>query len=124
MSMIGRKKLEERYLTISETKELLERRKAEGMVENPEEPMFYEARVSLEHAERFAKLKPEQVAELKEKLLGLFDWIDERLAVKLVDFMPEDYFDIRVLFAKEDYMPTREEAEEIIRLLDDYRPEE
>ncbi|AEK72536.1 DNA-directed RNA polymerase subunit F [Thermococcus sp. 18S1] len=122
--MIGRKKLEERYLTISETKELLERRKAEGMVENPEEPMFYEARVSLEHAERFAKLKPEQVAELKEKLLGLFDWIDERLAVKLVDFMPEDYFDIRVLFAKEDYMPTREEAEEIIRLLDDYRPEE
>ena len=124
MSTIGRKKLEERYLTISETKELLERRKAEGMVQNPEEPMFYEARVSLEHAERFAKLKPEQVAELKEKLLGLFDWIDERLAVKLVDFMPEDYFDIRVLFAKEDYMPTREEAEEIIRLLDDYRPEE
>ncbi|KUH32755.1 DNA-directed RNA polymerase subunit F [Thermococcus celericrescens] len=122
--MIGRKKLEERYLTISETKELLERRKAEGMVENPEEPMFYEARVSLEHAERFAKLKPEQVAELKEKLLGLFEWIDERIAVKLVDFMPEDYFDIRVLFAKEDYMPTREEAEEIIRLLDDYRPEE
>lgn len=124
MSMIGRKKLEERYLTISETKELLERRKAEGMVENPEEPMFYEARVSLEHAERFARLKPEQVAELKEKLLGLFEWIDERIAVKLVDFMPEDYFDIRVLFAKEDYMPTREEAEEIIRLLDDYRPEE
>ncbi|NJE01226.1 RNA polymerase Rpb4 family protein [Thermococcus sp. JdF3] len=122
--MIGRKKLEERYLTISETRELLERRKAEGMVENPEEPMFYEARVSLEHAERFAKLKPEQVAELKEKLLGLFEWIDERIAVKLVDFMPEDYFDIRVLFAKEDYMPTREEAEEIIRLLDDYRPEE
>ncbi|CAD5243928.1 RNA polymerase Rpb4 family protein [Thermococcus camini] len=122
--MIGRKKLEERYLTISETKELLERRKAEGMVENPEEPMFYEARVSLEHAERFARLKPEQVAELKEKLLGLFEWIDERIAVKLVDFMPEDYFDIRVLFAKEDYMPTREEAEEIIRLLDDYRPEE
>ncbi len=124
MSMIGRKKLEERYLTIAETKELLERRKAEGMEENPEEPMFYEARVSLEHAERFAKLKPEQALELKEKLLGLFDWIDERIAAKLVDLLPEDYFDIRVIFAKEDYMPTKEEAEEIIRLLDDYRPED
>jgi len=124
MSMIGRKKLEEHYITIAETKELLERRKAEGMEENPEEPMFYEARVSLEHAERFARLKPEQVAELKEKLIGLFDWMDERLAVKLVDFMPEDYFDIRVLLAKEDYMPTREEIEEIIKLLDEYRPEE
>ena len=124
MSMIGRKKLEERYLTIAETKELLERRKAEGMEENPEEPMFYEARVSLEHAERFAKLKPEQALELKEKLLGLFDWIDERIAAKLVDLLPEDYFDIRVIFAKEDYMPTKEEAEEIIKLLDDYRPED
>ncbi|NJE42390.1 RNA polymerase Rpb4 family protein [Thermococcus sp. GR6] len=119
--MIGRKKLEERYLTIAETKELLERRKAEGVEENPEEPMFYEARVSLEHAERFAKLKPEQAKELKERLLALFEWLDERLAAKLVDLMPEDYFDIRVIFTKEDYMPTREEAEEIIKLLDDYR---
>lgn len=121
MIMIGRKKLEERYLTVAETKELLERRKAEGMEENPEEPMFYEARVSLEHAERFAKLKPEQAVELKEKLMELFEWMDERLAAKLVDLMPEDYFDIRVIFSKEDYMPTKEEAGEIIRLLDDYR---
>ncbi|NJE06439.1 DNA-directed RNA polymerase subunit F [Thermococcus sp. M36] len=122
--MIGRKKLEERYLTIAETRELLERRRAEGMEENPEEPMFYEARVSLEHAERFAKLKPGQAVELKEKLMERFEWIDERIASKLVDLLPEDYFDIRVIFAKEDYMPTREEAEEIIRLLDEYRPED
>lgn len=121
MSMIGRKKLEERYLTIAETKEFLERRKAEGIGENPEEPMFYEARVSLEHAERFTRLKPEQAVELKEKLMELFDWLDERLAAKLVDLMPEDYFDIRVIFAKEEYLPTKEEAEEIIKLLDDYR---
>ena len=122
MSMIGRKKLEERYITLAEAKELLERRRAEGMEDNPEEPMFYEARVSLEHAERFAKLKPEQAVELKEKLTELFDWIDERIAAKLVDLLPEDYFDIRVIFAKEEYMPTPEEAEEIINLIDQYRP--
>ncbi|EEB74878.1 RNA polymerase Rpb4 family protein [Thermococcus sp. AM4] len=120
--MIGRKKLEEHYVTLAEAKELLERRKEEGMEENPEEPMFYEARVSLEHAERFAKLKPEQARELKEKLVNLFDWIDERIAAKLVDLLPEDYFDIRVIFAKEEHMPTREEAEEIIGLIDEYRP--
>lgn len=120
--MIGRKKLEERYITLAEAKELLERRRAEGMEDNPEEPMFYEARVSLEHAERFAKLKPEQAVELKEKLTELFDWIDERIAAKLVDLLPEDYFDIRVIFAKEEYMPTPEEAEEIINLIDQYRP--
>ncbi|ASJ03238.1 DNA-directed RNA polymerase subunit F [Thermococcus profundus] len=122
--MIGRKKIEEHYLTLSETKEILERRRAQGIEENPEEPMFYEARVSLEHAERFAKLKPEQARELKEKLLDLFEWMDERIAAKLVDLLPEDYFDIRVIFAKEEYMPTREEAEEIIKLLDEYRPVE
>ncbi len=121
MKMISRKKLEERYLTIAEAKELLEKRKAEGLEENPEEPMFYEARISLEHAERFVKLRPEQAMDLKEKLTGLFDWLDERLAAKLVDLMPEDYFDIRIILSKEDYMPTPEEAEAIIRLLDDYR---
>ena len=119
--MIGRKKLEEHYLTIAETKELLERRKEEGMEENPEEPMFYEARVSLEHAERFSKLKPEQAKELKEKLIDLFEWLDERLASKLVDLMPEDYSDIRVIFSKEDYIPSPEEAREIVSLLDEYR---
>ena len=124
MSMIGRKKVEEHYVTIAEVKELLEKRRAEGMEENPEEPMFYEARVSLEHAERFAKLSPEKAAELKERLIGLFDWLDERLAAKLVDLLPEDYFDIRVIFAKEEYQPSREEAEEILKLLDEYRPEE
>ncbi|ACS33408.1 RNA polymerase Rpb4 family protein [Thermococcus gammatolerans] len=120
--MIGRKKLEEHYVTLAEAKELLEKRRAEGMEENPEEPMFYEARISLEHAERFAKLKPEQARELKEKLMNLFDWIDERIAAKLVDLLPEDYFDIRVIFAKEEHMPTKEEAEEIINLIDEYRP--
>lgn len=120
--MIGRKKLEEHYITLAEAKEILERRHAEGLAENAEEPMFYEARVSLEHAERFAKLKPEQAKELKEKLMGLFDWIDERIATKLVDLLPEDYFDIRVIFAKEEYMPTPEEAAEIVKLIDEYRP--
>ncbi|WP_297498895.1 RNA polymerase Rpb4 family protein [Thermococcus sp.] len=119
--MIGRKKLEERFITIAEARELLERRRAEGMEENPEEPMFYEAKISLEHAEKFSKLPPEKAMELKERLIGLFEWLDERLAAKIVDIMPGDYFDIRVIFAKESYMPGREEAEEIIKLLDEYR---
>ncbi|WP_457742694.1 RNA polymerase Rpb4 family protein [Thermococcus sp.] len=120
--MIGRKKLEEKYLTLAEAKELLELRKEEGTAENPDEPIFYEARISLEHAEKFAQLTPEKAKELKEKLINLFDWIDERIAAKLVDILPDDYLDIRVVFAKEPYMPTPEEAKEIIELIDEYRP--
>ncbi len=115
--MIGRKKIEEHYVTVPETKELLRKRKED----NKDEEMFYEARVSLEHAERFAKITPEQARELKEKLMGLFEWLDERLAVKLIDLMPKDYFDFRVIFAKEEYLPSKEEAEQIIQLLDEYR---
>ncbi|MDV3104751.1 RNA polymerase Rpb4 family protein [Thermococcus waiotapuensis] len=122
--MIGRKKLEEHYITLAEAREILEKRHAEGMEKGSEESMPYESRIGLEHARRFAKLNPERARELKEKLMGLFDWIDERLASKIVDLLPEDYFDVRVIFAKEEYMPTPEEAEKIVKLVDEYRPVE
>jgi len=119
--MIGRKKLKEEYISIPEAKELLLKRKEEGAEENPEEPIFYEARVSIEHAERFSKLSAEKAKELRKKLTGLFEWLDERIATKIVDIMPEDYFDIRVIFAKEEHMPTKEDAEKILEILDEYR---
>ncbi|WP_461866968.1 RNA polymerase Rpb4 family protein [Thermococcus sp.] len=115
--MIGRKKIEEHYITVPETKELLHKRKED----NKDEEMFYEARVSLEYTERFTKVTPEQAKELKKKLMELFEWLDERLAAKLIDLMPKDYFDIRVIFAKEEHLPTKEEAEQIIQLLNEYR---
>lgn len=120
-AMIGRKKLKEEYISIPEARELLLKRKEEGAEENPEEPIFYEARVSIEHAERFSKLPAEKAKELREKLTGLFEWLDGRIATKIVDIMPEDYFDIRVIFAKEEHMPTKEEAERILEILEEYR---
>lgn len=120
-TMIGRKKLKEEYISIPEAKELLLKRREEGLEENPEEPIFYEARVSIEHAEKFSKLPAEKAKELREKLIGLFEWLDERIATKIVDIMPEDYFDIRVIFAKEEYTPTKEEAEKILEILAEYR---
>lgn len=119
--MIGRKKIKEKYISIPEAKELLLKRKEEGAKENPEEPIFYEARISLEHAERFSKLSADQAKELKEKLIGLFEWLDERTATKIIDIMPKDYFDIKIVFAKEEHIPTKEEAEKILEILDKYR---
>lgn len=119
--MIGRKKIKEKYVSIPEAKELLLKRKEEGAKETPEEPIFYEARTSLEHAERFSRLSADKAKELKEKLIGLFEWLDERTATKLIDTMPKDYFDIKIVFAKEEHMPTKEEAEKILEILDEYR---
>ncbi|WP_048147898.1 RNA polymerase Rpb4 family protein [Palaeococcus ferrophilus] len=121
--MIGRKKLGEKYVTLAEVQEILRKAWEEGVKVNPEEPLNYEARLSLEHAERFSKVKPEDVEKAREELIATFDWMTERLAVKLLDLMPEDYFDIRVIFAKEDYMPSPEEGEAIVGILSKYRKE-
>lgn len=118
--MIGRKKFEEYYIIIVEVKEFFERRYVEGFVENFEELMFYEVRVSFEYVECFVKLKFEQVREFKEKFMGFFDWINERIVVKFVDILLEDYFDICVIFVKEEYMLIFEEVEEIIKVIDEY----
>lgn len=119
--MIGRKKLGEKYLTLAEVREILKKAWEEGVKVNPEEPLNYEAKLSLEHAERFSKIKPEDVEKAKKELMETFEWMDERLAVRLLDLMPEDYFDIRVIFAKEGYMPTPEEGEAIVDILSKYR---
>ncbi|AEH24287.1 RNA polymerase Rpb4 family protein [Pyrococcus yayanosii] len=119
--MIGRKRLAERYITIAEAKELLLKRQEEDLKKGLEEPMFYEARLALEHAERFAKVPAEKAKEIRERLMSEFEWMDERLASKIIDIMPEDNFDVRVIFAKEEYQPTPEEAKRIVEILDEYR---
>lgn len=121
--MIGRKKIDEKYVSIAEAQLILRKELEEGLKVNPDEPLHYEARLSLEHTERFTKIDPEKVHEAKQKLMEAFEWMNDRMATKMVDIMPEDYFDIRVIFAKEAYMPTKEEAEKIVKILDEYRKE-
>ncbi len=121
MRMIGREKLSETYLTIAEAKVLLERRYREGLKENLDRPAVEEVKFSMEHAEKFAKLGPDEARELKKRLMEKFGWMEERLAAKIVDIMPEDMDDLRVIFAKESHELTREEGNEIIAVLDEYR---
>ena len=121
--MIGRKKLGERYITISEAKEIFLKKYEEGIKAGIEEPLFYEARLALEHAEKFAKLPAEKARKAIEELMSEFEWMNERIAAKLVDIMPEDNLDLRVIFAKEEHQPTPEEMKKILEILDKYREE-
>ncbi|ASJ16774.1 DNA-directed RNA polymerase subunit F [Thermococcus chitonophagus] len=119
--MIGRKKLGQRYITIAEAKEILLKRHEEGLKAGIEEPLYYEARLALEHAEKFAKLPAEKARDAVEELMNTFEWMNDWLAAKIVDIMPEDTFDLRVIFAKEEYQPTQDEMKKIIEILDKYR---
>ncbi|AAL81160.1 DNA-directed RNA polymerase subunit F [Pyrococcus furiosus DSM 3638] len=119
--MIGRGKLGEKYITIAEAKELLLKRREEEVKAGIEEPLYYEARLALEHAERFAKLPADKAKEAVEELMNAFEWMSDRIACKIVDIMPEDSMDLRVIFAKEEYQPTQEEMKQILDILDKYR---
>ena len=67
---------------------------------------------------KFALLPAEDAAELSGKLE---EYITPVQAVKVVDMMPEDLDDLRLIFAKERGIIETETLEQILELVDQYR---
>lgn len=108
--MIGKKVFEEKVITSSEAKSILEKSS-----KNEEEPI-YEKKITLEHLVKFTKLSPEEARKLVEALVKSNEKIREDIAVKIVDLMPQDENDVRAIFAKERYALVKEDIEGILRL--------
>jgi Uncharacterized protein conserved in archaea len=77
---IFKEKLDEEYLTIAETKEILEEMEVERAADEDRE-MRYELARAIEHVNRFAELTPEQSRELVAELTDL-EKVDERLPTR------------------------------------------
>jgi DNA-directed RNA polymerase subunit F len=106
-------KIDERSLTISELKKILE--------QIGEENLSQFQRRNLEYARKFARLEPEKAAELVEKLVKSFD-ITEEEAVQIVDCMPRSPEEARIfLVASRKKILLISQLKEIIKLLDEYR---
>ena len=107
--MIGKKLISERYITISQSKEMFinSRRNYEEMP--------YELTCALDYLEKFAKLSAEEAEELLKELRNL--GLDERTSVKIVDLLPKDEEDLKVIFYKSD-LP--ENAQEILNIVSKY----
>lgn len=86
-------RMEERVVTLTEVKEVLEKAEAERG------ELTYEQKLALEHARRFARYTPETLpkllAELKQN-----PKIDTLMAVRIADMAPMHPDDVRALFAK------------------------
>ncbi|AGB15995.1 uncharacterized protein conserved in archaea [Halovivax ruber XH-70] len=110
--------VDEEYLTISETKELLADIETERALDEDRE-LRYELARAIEHANRFAVLEPEESLELVDELNEL-EKIDEPTAYKITNLLPRDRSELRAVFAQERYSLSGDELDEILDIIAKY----
>ena len=110
--MIGKKIIESEPIQSVKVKEALE----EFSQENE---LNYEQNITLNHLSRFKRYSVEDsekiISELKDKI-GL----RHKVAVRIVDLIPQDLSDLRLIFAKEATKKKKEQMEDILEILDQY----
>jgi len=111
--------VDEEYLTVSETKELLEDLEVERAAADRE--MHYVLARSIEHVNTLAELDADEAREDVERLQTL-EKVDEATAYKIADLLPRDRDELRSVFAQERYSMSGEELDEILRVLAEYVP--
>ena len=106
--MIGKNVIKKEEIPGVEVKETLEE-----FSENYE--LNYEQNVTLNHLARFPRFSREDtekiIAELEDKI-GL----RHKVAVHIVDLIPKDLSDLRLIFAKEPTQIDKEKMEEILEI--------
>ena len=111
--MIGKKIIESEPVPSAKVKEILE----EFSEDNE---LNYEQNLTLNHLSRFKKYSVEDSEEIMEKLQESFPNLRTRVIVHIVDLVPKDLADLRLIFAKEPYQPDKEEMEQILEILEQY----
>ncbi|MEA1993834.1 MAG: RNA polymerase Rpb4 family protein [Euryarchaeota archaeon] len=110
--MMGKKKYDEKKLTLPEVKEILGKRKEDS-------ELLYEQGIALDHLIKFSKLDTEDAQKLKEELIE--NKVPSGVAVKITNILPEDKNDLKVIFAKERHMLDDKIAEKILETIKKYK---
>ena len=119
--MIGKNVIDSKPISISEAKEILLKQVEEKTDENDEldgHQFTYEQNLTIDYVTKFAVLSADDARELRGKLEEL---VTPAQAVKVVDMMPEDLDDLRVIFAKERGIVETDTLEAVLDLVDQYR---
>ena len=114
--MIGKEILSSEPIPSSQVKKIIEE-----YGENNE--LNYEQNITVNHISRFKRYSPEDATEIYQKLIDEFD-LRERVATHIVDLVPRDLEDLRLIFAKEPTKITTEELNKILEMLEEYDVEE
>ena len=110
--MIGKEIIESEPIPSAKVKEILEE-----FAEDNE--LNYEQTLTLNHLARFKRYSLEDSQEIIAKLQEEFN-LRPKVAVHIVDLVPEDLADLRLIFAKEPSKIDNEEMKKILELLEQY----
>ncbi|MCC7553880.1 MAG: RNA polymerase Rpb4 family protein [Methanobacteriaceae archaeon] len=108
--MIGKELLDSEPIPAAKVKAILE-----DFSEDNE--LNYEQNITLNHVSRFKQYSLEDTEKIIEELEKI---IKKKYAIRVVDLIPEDLSDLRLIFAKESLPIKKEEMEEILKILDKY----
>jgi DNA-directed RNA polymerase subunit F len=116
--MIVKEIISQKILTMGEAKEILEvlgKKGGESVSEREgeEKEIRYERRKALEHTTKFAKMSAKKSRILVEGLLRL-NKINEEVAVRIADMMPQSKNEVRAIYAKEKFTLTEADIEKIL----------
>ena len=114
--MIGKEIIESDPISGAEVKKVLEEF-------SEDHELNYEQNLTLNHLARFKRYSLEDTEEIIEKLENDFN-LRPRVAVHIVDLVPKDLADMRLIFAKEPTKIDKEEMEKILEFLEQYDVEE
>lgn len=115
---IFKEKLDEEYLTLAETKELLADIEAERAADEERE-MRYELARAIDHVNRFADLTIEEAREFVDELESL-EKVDEPTAYKIANLKPANRDELRAVFAQERYSLSGEELDAVLDVVARY----
>ncbi|MEM1657715.1 MAG: RNA polymerase Rpb4 family protein [Candidatus Jordarchaeales archaeon] len=101
--------LSEKYLTLAEVKELLEKRESEGRLN-------YTQRVTLDYVRLFSKLPADKSRKLVDLLVEKYG-LKESTATQIVNVLPQTIDELRVFLAYETKTFGREELESMVNII-------
>ncbi len=111
--MIGKKLNNTEPVSLAEVKEMIEIRKKEG-------ELGYEQNLTLDYCKKFAKISSDDAKALMNELLQN-EKITRRQAVELIDVLPKNIEELRLIFTKEHFIMTDEELQNVLGVINKYR---
>ncbi|MCD6229400.1 MAG: DNA-directed RNA polymerase subunit F [Candidatus Diapherotrites archaeon] len=109
--MIGKKITEFKYITIPEAKKVLDKRAKIG-------ELGYEQRLAREYLTEFSRINEKDAKKLAEKLKKT-EKLSEIAVVKIIDLLPKDEDELRVILQKERYSLEKTEVEAVLSAVKD-----
>jgi len=101
--------LDEKFITWNEAKKLLEKK-------DKEKELGYEQKNALDHLRKFCKLSEKKTNEMIEELKKI-EKLKERQIMNIVNLLPQDLDELRVLFANEITTLSDEEKKKIVNIV-------